>query len=134
MLRSARTLALTAIGSFGFAVCGGPVSVAKAHHSFAVYDFSQQIPFEGVVATLNFKNPHIAMTLTRTLENGETETIDFIEGAPANMLVRDGLRPEMIKPGTKLTAIGSPLRGDPTKFFLRGVILEDGREFLTRSN
>ncbi|HEY7673584.1 MAG TPA: DUF6152 family protein [Gammaproteobacteria bacterium] len=102
---------------------------ALAHHSFAVYDFSQQTAFEGVVATLNFKNPHIAMTLTQTDENGETRTINFVEGAPANMLVRNGLRPEMIKPGTKVTAYGSPLRGDPTVFFLRKIVLEDGREF-----
>lgn len=102
---------------------------ASAHHSFAIYDFTQEIPFEGVVDTLNFKNPHIAMTLKRTLDNGETEIITFIEGAPANMLVRNGLRPDMIKPGTKITAIGSPLKDDPTRFFLRRVILEDGREF-----
>jgi len=102
---------------------------AAAHHSFAVYDFAQQIPFEGVVDTINFKNPHISMTLTHTQEDGTTLTIDFIEGAPANMLVRKGLRPQMIAPGTKITAVGSPLREDPTKFFLRRVILEDGREF-----
>jgi hypothetical protein len=110
----------------GAAVLAGP---ALAHHSFAVYDFNQQIPFEGVVETLNFKNPHIAMTLTVTDENGETRTIEFMEGAPANMLVRNGLRPDMIKPGTKVTAYGSPLREDPTVFFLRKIVLEDGREF-----
>lgn len=99
------------------------------HHSFAIYDFSQEIPFEGVVETLNFKNPHIAMTLTRTLENGDEETITFIEGAPANMLVRRGLRPAMIEPGTRITAIGSPLREDPGVYFLRRIRLEDGREF-----
>ena len=102
---------------------------AQAHHSFAVYDFTQQIEFEGTVETLNFKNPHIAMTLSHKTEDGKTEVIDFIEGAPANMLVRNGLRPEMLAPGTKITAVGSPLREDPTKFFLRRVILEDGREF-----
>src|SRR5262245_38393894 len=32
---------------------------ALGHHSFAVYDFTQQIPFQGVVATLSFRNPHI---------------------------------------------------------------------------
>ena len=102
---------------------------AQAHHSFAVYDFTRQIEFEGTVETLNFKNPHIAMTLSHKTEDGKTEVIDFIEGAPANMLVRNGLRPEMLAPGTKITAVGSPLREDPTKFFLRRVILEDGREF-----
>ena len=100
-----------------------------AHHSFAVYDFTQQIEFEGTVETLNFKNPHIAMTLAHKTADGKTEIIDFIEGAPANMLVRNGLRPEMTSPGTKITAVGSPLREDPTKFFLRRVILADGREF-----
>jgi len=100
------------------------------HHSFAVYNFAQQIPFEGVVATLNFKNPHISMTLTRALEGGGTETINFVEGAPANMAVRLGLLPEMIKPGTKVTAIGSPRKDDPNAYFLRKIRLEDGREFL----
>lgn len=110
----------------GAAVLAAP---ALAHHSFAVYDFTQQIPFEGVIDTLNFKNPHIAMTLIHTDENGETRTINFVEGAPANMLVRNGLRPDMVKPGTKVTAYGSPLREDPTIFFLRKIVLEDGREF-----
>lgn len=111
------------------ALWGGLAHVAAAHHSFAVFDFSQEIPFEGVVATLNFKNPHIAMTLSRTTESGETEVVNFIEGAPANMLVRNGLRPDMIKPGTRITAIGSPLREDPSQYFLRRIRLEDGREF-----
>ena len=103
---------------------------AFGHHSFAVYDFEQLIPFEGVVATLSFKNPHIAMTLTHMRPDGTTETIDFVEGAPANMAVRGGLTPEMIKPGTKVTAIGSPRRDNPNAFFLRHIRLADGREFL----
>jgi hypothetical protein len=70
------------------------------------------------------------MTLTRTLEDGTTETINFVEGAPANMAVRLGLKPDMIKPGTRITAIGSPRKDNPSAFFLRRVVLEDGREFL----
>jgi hypothetical protein len=108
----------------------GSALPAFGHHSFAVYDFEQQIPFEGLVATLNFKNPHISMTLTHTRPDGTTETIDFVEGAPANMAVRGGLTPDMIKPGTRITAIGSPRRDNPNAFFLRHVRLADGREFL----
>jgi Family of unknown function (DUF6152) len=107
----------------------GTTAPAVAHHSFAVFDVRQQTSFEGVVDTLNFKNPHIAMTLAQTDEHGDKKIIEFIEGAPANMLVRMGLRPNMLTPGTKLTAVGSPLREDPTKFFLRSVIFEDGTEF-----
>jgi hypothetical protein len=123
MRQARRTIALA------IATLAAPVATAMAHHSFAIYDFSQRIPFEGVVDTLNFKNPHIAMTLSHVDENGETVIIDFVEGAPANMLARLGLRPAMLAPGTKVTAIGSPLKSDPTQYFLRSVILEDGREF-----
>lgn len=103
---------------------------AAAHHSFAIYDFEQQATFEGVVETLNFRNPHISLTLKRTLPNGETEIINFVEGSPANMAVRMGLLPEMIQPGTKITAVGSPRKDDPDAYFLRRLTLEDGREFI----
>ena len=105
------------------------LSVVRAHHSFAVYDFTQQIEFVGTVDTLNFKNPHIAMTLRVTDDDGQEEIIDFIEGAPANMLARKGLTPDLVAPGSKITAFGSPLIEDPSKFFLRRVRLPDGREF-----
>ena len=100
-----------------------------SHHSFAIYDFSQEIPFEGVIESLNFRNPHVALTVSHIDEAGTTQIIEFVEGAPANMLIRGGLRPEMIAVGTQVTAVGSPLRDDPTKFFLRSIRLEDGREF-----
>lgn len=125
---SARSV--SAAGTVSVLLMLATLSVARAHHSFAVYDFEQQIEFVGTVDTLNFKNPHIAMTLRVTNEHGESEIINFIEGAPANMLARNGLRPDMIAPGTKITAVGSPLMTDSSKYFLRNVILPDGREFL----
>jgi hypothetical protein len=102
---------------------------AAGHHSFAIFDFSTQIPYEGVVETLEFRNPHIAMTLRVSREDGSEEVIDFIEGAPANMLARTGLKPDMIAPGTRIRAMASPLREDPSKYFLRLIILEDGSAF-----
>jgi len=100
-----------------------------AHHSFASYDFEKEIPFQGVVSEVKFRNPHIELTLIRTTEDGKQETIVFSEGAPANMLVRMGLRPEMIKAGTRITAIGSPKKSDPAVYFLRKIILENGKTF-----
>ena len=118
-----------AIAQLSLLACAVWAAPAKGHHSFAIYDFSQRVPFEGVVESLNFKNPHIEMTLSVTDDNGNSAVVQFIEGAPANMLARLGLRPAMIEPGTRVTAIGSPLRADPSQYFLRSVILEDGREF-----
>lgn len=102
---------------------------AFTHHSFAIYDFETQIPFDGVVESVKFRNPHIELTLRITNEDGEEEIIHFIEGAPANMMVRAGIRPEMLKPGARLHTRGSPLIDDPTKFFLRSVRTEDGTEY-----
>ena len=78
-----------------------------------------------------FRNPHVAMKLSVTNDAGESEIINFIEGAPANMLVRIGLKPDMVKKGTRLTAIGSPKKEDPSVYFLRKVILENGEEYTT---
>ena len=100
-----------------------------AHHSFAVYNFEIQTEFVGTVETLNFRNPHIAMSLKVTDANGESSIIEFIEGAPANMLARKGLTPDKIAVGTEITAFGSPLIDDPSKFFLRRVRLADGSEY-----
>jgi len=100
-----------------------------AHHSFAIYDFETQVPFDGVVETLKFRNPHISMTLKVINENGEEVLVDFIEGAPANMMVRNGIKPDQMKPGSKVHAVGSPLIENPSKFFLRSIRTEDGSEY-----
>jgi hypothetical protein len=110
-------------------LCAALPATLLAHHSFAIFDFQTQIPFEGTVETLKFRNPHIEMTLKSVDEDGKETIINFVEGAPANMLARQGLTPAQLKKGTKITGIGSPLIADNTKFFLRSIILEDGREF-----
>jgi hypothetical protein len=102
---------------------------AGAHHSFAIYDMQQNVEFHGVVDTVKFRNPHMAMTLTVTDDKGVKRTINFVEGAPANMLARLGLRPEFIKPGEEITAIGAPRHDDPDAWFLKAVVLADGRRF-----
>lgn len=108
---------------------------ALAHHSFAIFDFQTWIPFEGTVETLKFRNPHIEMTLKTVDPDGKEQIVRFIEGAPANMLVRSGLRPDMIAPGTHIVATGSPLIEDSAldpgevRYFLRLIRLDDGKEF-----
>jgi hypothetical protein len=117
---------LTAFLGAGLAALAVP---AAAHHSFAIYDMAQNVQFKGVVDTVKFRNPHMAMTLTVTKDNGEKQTINFVEGAPANMLVRLGLKPELIPPGTEVTAIGAPRHDDPNAWFLKAIILQDGTRF-----
>jgi hypothetical protein len=111
------------------AACAFTALPAAAHHSFAIYDMSQNIEFEGVVDVVKLRNPHMAMTLVETKPDGSKTTINFIEGAPANMIVRLGLNPDDIAPGKKIKAIGAPRRDNPTEFFLKAVILPNGQKF-----
>ena len=112
-------------------IAAAAVAPAFAHHSFAIYDMEQNVEFKGVVETVKFRNPHMAMTMIATNEKGEKKQINFVEGAPANMLVRLGLRPEYIQPGQEITAIGAPRRDDPNAWFLKAIVLPDGTRFNT---
>jgi len=114
---------------FAVAVLAAAPLPAAAHHSFAIYDMSQNIEFEGVVETLKLRNPHMALTLTRTKPDGTKETINFVEGAPANMIVRMGLDPADVAPGKPIKAIGAPRRDEANAYFLKAIILPDGRRF-----
>ncbi|HEU4617036.1 MAG TPA: DUF6152 family protein [Gammaproteobacteria bacterium] len=118
----------TLIGSLMLAGLGLATS-AQAHHSFAGYDMTKNIEFVGTVQEIKFRNPHIEMTLKRMTPDGKEEIIHFVEGAPANMLVRLGLEPSMVTPGSKIKAIGSPRKERPDEYFLKTIVLEDGREF-----
>ena len=102
---------------------------AVAHHSFAIYDMQQNVEFKGTVATIKLRNPHMAMTLTIKDANGQPQTIEFVEGAPANMLARLGLRPDHVKVGQEITAIGAPRHDNPNAWFLKAIILADGTRF-----
>jgi hypothetical protein len=104
-------------------------TIAVAHHSFAIFDFQTRVPFEGVVDTIKFRNPHIEMTLKVVDADGTEKIVHFIEGAPANMLVRSGVTPDKLKPGSRLYTEGSPLLENPEKFFLRSIRTEDGTEY-----
>jgi hypothetical protein len=109
-----------------FAVAALP---AAAHHSIAIYDIDQSIYFDGVVETVKLSNPHLSLTLTITKGDGTTGTIRFIEGAPAGMLVRMGLDPADVAVGKPIKAIGAPLRDDANSYFLKAIILPNGRRF-----
>jgi len=110
----------------GFAAIALP---AAAHHSLAPYDVEQNIHFDGVVETVRLENPHIALTLTITKGDGTRGTINFAEGAPAGRIARMGLTSEDIGVGKRIRAIGSPRRDDPNLYYLKAIILPDGRRF-----
>lgn len=102
---------------------------AAAHHSLAPYDVEQSIHFDGVIETLRLQNPHIALTLTVTKGDGTRGTIHFVEGAPAGRIEQTGLTSADFAVGKPIKAIGAPRRDDPNLYYLKAIILPDGRRF-----
>jgi hypothetical protein len=102
---------------------------AAGHHSLAGYDVDQSIHFDGVIETVRLENPHIALTLTVTKDDGTRGTVNFVEGAPANVLERRGLTAADLAVGKSIKAIGAPRHDDPHVYFLKTIILADGRRF-----
>jgi hypothetical protein len=111
------------------AAVAGVTLPAAAHHSFAIYDMSQNIEFDGIVESVKMRNPHMALTLVESKADGTKRTINFVEGAPANMIVRMGLNPADIAAGKPIKCIGAPRRDDANAYFLKAIILPDGRRF-----
>lgn len=121
-----RTVGLLGAAIAGLAAVALP---AAAHHSFAIYDMSQNIEFDGVIESVKLRNPHMALTLVQSKPDGTTQTINFVEGAPANMIVRMGLNPADVAAGKPIKAIGAPRRDNPDAYFLKAIVFPDGRRF-----
>jgi hypothetical protein len=111
------------------AVLAAVVSPGAAHHSLAVYDVEQSIHFDGVIETVRLENPHIALTLTVTKADGTRGTVNFVEGAPASVITRVGLTAADLAVGNPIKAIGAPRYDDAHEYFLKTIILPDGRRF-----
>jgi len=103
---------------------------AAAHHSFAIYDMTQNIEFDGVVETLKMRNPHMAMTLTVTNPDG-TKTVWKLQTLGAGQL-RQRFGPEgAVKPGQVVTVEGLQSRSGNPYGFLENLIMPDGRAVKT---
>ena len=113
------TLALTA------------ASVARAHHSFAMYDNEHQIKLKGKVTNFQWTNPHVYIDLEGVDVNSDKkETKSWvIECANPGILNRVGWKFNMIKTGDELTVIVAPMRSGEPGALLKEVTLPDGRVF-----
>ena len=88
-------------------------SVAEAHHSRALYDMATEVVIEGTVAELEWRNPHISLTVATTGADGVPvrREIEVMSVSEARAL---GLRQEAIAPGAHVVVRAHPGRSGPT--------------------
>jgi hypothetical protein len=86
---------------------------ALAHHSFdAEYDSRKIANFTGVVAKIDWQNPHAYLYINCKLENGEVKLLRF-ELGPPYALLRGGWKKDTVKIGDTVTVEGGAMPKDP---------------------
>ena len=105
------------------------VSVAPidAHHSFAAeFDASKPVTIKGVVAQIEWKNPHVWFYVNVKDEDGRTTRWACEMGAPHQLQGRGWLRDTM-KIGDVVTVEGSLARDGSKRANARTVTTADGK-------
>ena len=107
-------------------------ATAVAHHSATMFDDKKTITVEGVVKEFQYTNPHSWLLVDVTSKDGKVTTWGFEAEGPTT-LQRAGIRPSDLKPGTKLTITGNPMKdGKPAAIWVDAV-RADGKKFNPRA-
>jgi hypothetical protein len=125
-MRTRRLLLLLSI----FAIA----SRAFAHHAFtAEFDGSKTIVVKGVLAKVDWTNPHIQIYLDATGPNGKLQRYTFASGPPG-MLHRAGIRKTDFKIGEMVTITGAPAKdGSQLLGWMKMIKYADGHVFVYRN-
>ena len=112
--------------SLATAACLAFAAPALAHHSFAMFDMSQEKSISGTVSDFQWTNPHSWIWLDVPTASGGSEQWG-IEGMSPNFLERRGWSKRTLKIGDKVTVVVHPVKnGGKGGSFVR-VTLPDGK-------
>ena len=108
-------------------------TVALAHHSFTMFDFTKETTITGTIKEFQWTNPHTFTWIDVKNDQGVVETWG-IEGMSPNYLGRRGWSKHTLKPGDKVSIVIYPLKnGEKGGTFLR-CTLPDGKEMVMFGN
>ena len=100
--------------------------VAAAHHSFAMFDQSKNLPLKGTVHDFQWTNPHAFIDVDVPNGAGGTELWKVELNSPNN-LKRQGWKSTLMVPGDKVTVVINPLRDGSKGGLFVAVTLADGK-------
>jgi hypothetical protein len=101
-------------------------SAAFAHHSFAMFDQTKQLPLKGVVVEFQWTNPHAFIQLEVPETDGTKNTWSIELNSPNN-LKRQGWKSSSWKAGDAVTVVINPLRDGAKGGLFVAVTLPDGK-------
>ena len=99
-----------------------------AHHAVGVaYDTQNLSTVEGTVVDVFWRNPHVVVSIERTLESGETEIWEAESGS-TNALERLGIERDIVQIGDRVALMGALSRRGLTTMAAYTMTLADGTE------
>ena len=99
---------------------------AYAHHSFAMFDQSKQLPLKGTVREFQWTNPHAFIHIDVPNADGGSDLWKVELNSPNN-LKRQGWKSSELKPGDKVTVVINPLRDGSKGGLFVSATLADGK-------
>lgn len=109
----------------------GAGSVYAHHGRGDTYSTGEQITIHGVVKDVRWRNPHIAILVDVTGENGEVTTWT-IEHSNVSTLARLGYGRNTLRAGMEIDVDINPGTGGVPVGLCRGITLEDGTRIFLR--
>jgi hypothetical protein len=103
-----------------------------AHHSATMFDEKKTVTVEGEVKEFQISNPHSWLLVDVKDKNGKVTTWGFEAEGPST-LARAGIKPSDLRPGTKLTITGHPMKDGRTAAIWVDAVRADGKKFNPRA-
>jgi hypothetical protein len=104
------------------------VRPAAAHHSFAMFDFSNTMKFKGTVKEFRWTNPHVILLVEAAPKPGQAAEVWSMELTSPGNLTRIGWSRRSFKPGDRIELEFNPLRdGKHGGAFRKATLLDTGQ-------
>jgi hypothetical protein len=108
------------------------ITVAHAHHSYAMFDTTQQLTIVGTVRTLEWASPHVWLWIEVPDGKGGSAPYGFETVSPGQLQRDYGWDKNVVHVGDKVTVQYAPLRSGKNGGELEKVTLENGKILATR--
>jgi hypothetical protein len=110
-------------------VAGLMASTASAHHNMsAMFDFNQRVTQTGTLSKVDWRNPHIYLTVDVPNDHGQMEAWSFEGPPPSFFRIREIAKTDFESSLNKsITVEASRARDGSKAGLIRGIRLADGR-------
>jgi hypothetical protein len=101
---------------------------AEAHHSYAMFEPNRSVEVTGIVATVEWRNPHVYVWVyVRDAKAADGYTLYAFENGAPNVLARRGWSKDLLHEGDLITVTYWPLKDGRPGGHFETATLRDGR-------